>query len=530
MTSNPKGYVSFVLHAHLPFVHHPESENYLEEEWLFEAISETYIPLLTNFKKLEEEKVDFRITMSITPPLLSMLDNKLLQKRYINYLKKHIELCEKEVVRTKDNERINILSKYYLDRYSSDLHIFKDEYNCNIIQGFKHFQDIGVLEIITCSATHGYSPILYVNEKVVRAQIAVGVQIYEKYFGRKPRGIWLPECGYIPEIDKYLKEFGIEYFISESHGILYANPTPVYGTFAPIVSPEGIVAFGRDLESSRQVWSSVCGYPGDYNYREFYRDIGYDADYEYIKPYITYNGVRVNTGIKYHRITGKTEDKDIYNIQWAMDSAERQAGHFFDSRQSQIKNLSKYMQTPPIILCPYDAELFGHWWYEGPYWLYILFKKIYYDKSDFKLITPSEYIDKYPEMQQCTPCRSSWGANGYSEVWLNELNDYSIRHLHICGDRMIELANEFANEKDKIKIKALNQCARELLLAQSSDWNFIITNGTMVDYAKRRIKDHVGRFTKLYYQLKENNIDTKFLEDISEKDPIFPDIDYKIYM
>ena len=188
------------------------------------------------------------------------------------------------------------------------------------------------------------------------------------------------------------------------------------------------------------------------------------------------------------------------------------------------------MQTPPIILCPYDAELFGHWWYEGPYWLYILFKKIYYDKSDFKLITPSEYIDKYPEMQQCTPCRSSWGANGYSEVWLNELNDYVVKHLHTCCDRMVELANEFANEKDETKIKALNQCARELLLAQSSDWSFIITNNTMVDYAKRRIKDHIGRFTKLYNQIKENNIDIKFLQDISEKDFIFPDIDYKIYI
>ena len=430
MTNNPKGYVSFVLHAHLPFVHHPESDDYLEEEWLFEAISETYIPLLMNFQKLEEEKVDFRITMSLTPPLLSMLDSSLLQKKYINYLNKHIELCKKEVKRTADNERLNELSKYYLDRYSSDLHVFKDIYNCNIIKGFKHFQDIGVLEIITCGATHGYFPILYTNEKTVKAQIAVGVQTYKKFFGRPPRGIWLPECGYIPEADKYLKEFGIEYIITESHGILYANPTPIYGTFAPIVSHGGVIAFGRDLESSRQVWSSVCGYPGDYNYREFYRDIGYDADYEYIKPYIAHNGVRVNTGIKYHRITGKTENKDLYNVRWAMDSAEKQAGHFFDSRQGQITNLSKFMHTPPIVLCPYDAELFGHWWYEGPYWLYILFKKIYYDKCDFKLITPGEYIDKYPEMQECTPCRSSWGANGYSEVWLNELNDYAVRHLH----------------------------------------------------------------------------------------------------
>lgn len=173
----------------------------------------------------------------------------------------------------------------------------------------------------------------------------------------------------------------------------------------------GIVAFARDLESSRQVWSSISGYPGDFNYREFYRDIGYDAPYEYIKPYISKNGARVNTGIKYHRITGKTENKDIYDIRWAMDSAERQAGDFLDKRTKQIDEISKHMSTPPIITCPYDAELYGHWWYEGPYWLYILIKKIYYNKTNFELITPSEYIDKYPLMQVSTPCRSSWGAN-----------------------------------------------------------------------------------------------------------------------
>ena len=523
-----KGYVSFILHAHLPFIHHPESEDYLEEEWLFEAISETYIPLLLNFKKLEEENVNFRITMTMTPPLLSMLDNKLLQKRYIKYLKKHIELCKKEVVRTANDKNLNKLSYYYLDRYSNDLYVFKDLYDCNLIEAFKYFQDKGFLEIITCGATHGYFPILYINEKTVKAQIGVGVQTYEKYFGKKPRGIWLPECGYVPEADKYLKEFGIEYIITESHGILYADPTPIYGTFAPIVSPEGIIAFGRDIESSKQVWSSICGYPGDFNYREFYRDIGYDADYEYIKPYIAKNGVRVNTGIKYHRITGKTDFKDYYNVGWAMDSAEKQAGHFLDSRINQINELSSFMDTPPIVICPYDAELYGHWWYEGPYWLYILFKKIYYDDCNFKLITPGEYIDKFPHIQISSPCRSSWGANGYSEVWLNPTNDYVHRHLHVAGDKMCELARTFPNEKG-LKKKALNQCARELLLAQSSDWLFIITHGTMVDYAKKRIKDHIGRFTTLYEQIKNNTINEEFLKDISKKDKIFPDIDYMIY-
>ncbi len=556
-----KGYVSFVLHAHLPFIHHPESDDYLEESWLYEAISETYIPLLKYFKKLVDEKVNFRITMSMTPPLLSMLDSKLLQQKYIKYLNNLIELSKKEIKRTTFNSRINKLSNYYFERYSEDLRLFKDVFKCDLITQFKHFQDIGVLEIITCGATHGYFPILYVNEKTVRAQIAVGVQTYEKYFNRKPKGIWLPECGYIPEADKYLREFGLEYAIVESHGVLFANPTPIYGTLAPIVSPEGFTVFGRDMESSRQVWSSISGYPADYNYRDFYKDIGYEADYEYIKPYIAHNGARVHTGIKYHRITGNTDDKDIYDVQWAKDSAEMQAGHFLDSRTAQIENASKYMHTPPIVLCPYDAELFGHWWYEGPYWLYILFKKIYYDKCNFELITPSEFMDKYPEIQQCTPCRSSWGANGYSEVWLNSSNDYVHRHLHKAGDRMCELAYNFRNVKSnlenleqkilelknqkksiakitstknyknlKLQLRALNQAARELLLLQSSDWLFIITNNTMVDYAHRRIKDHIGRFTRLYNELNSGKIDKKFLEEIELKDNIFPDIDYRIYL
>ena len=149
-----KGYVSFVLHAHLPFIHHPESDDYLEESWLYEAISETYIPLLKNFQRLVDEGVNFRITMSMTPPLLSMLDNKLLQKKYINYLNKMIELSKKEIERTKGNYKVNKLSHYYFDRYSEDLHLFKDVFKCNLIEQFKHFQDIGVLEIITCGATH----------------------------------------------------------------------------------------------------------------------------------------------------------------------------------------------------------------------------------------------------------------------------------------------------------------------------------------------------------------------------------------
>lgn len=524
----PKGFVSFILHAHLPFIRHPEHPEFFEERWLFEAVSETYIPLLDIFEKLENENVKFRITMSLTPSLMSMLSDELLQQRCINYMEKLIELSEKEIERTKHQPEFNMLAKMYNEKYKNNYDKYVNKYRKNLINGFKHFSDTGNLEIITCAATHGYLPLMTINPEAVNAQIAVGVQTYQKFLGKEPLGIWLPECGYVPEVEQALVENGIKYFITESHGLLFGTPRPMFGTFAPIVTPNGLTVFGRDLESSKQVWSATEGYPGDFDYREYYRDIGYDLDYEYIKPYICSDGKRINTGIKYYRITGKSQDKQPYNIDWARNKADMHAANFMFNREKQIEYLSDKMDRPPIIVCPYDAELFGHWWYEGPYWLYSFLKKIAFDQNTFELITPAEFMDNNPIMQVCTPCSSSWGYKGYNEVWLNGSNDWIYRHLHKAAERMIELANNYPDAQC-IKKRALNQAARELLLAQSSDWAFIMKTGTVVQYAEKRTKDHIGRFTRLYYDIIENNIDSQWLKNTENIDNIFPDIDYSIY-
>ena len=523
-----KGYIAFILHTHLPYVRHPEFEDSLEERWLFEALSESYLPLLDAFESLNTEGVEYKLTFSITPTLLTMLADPLLQQRYIRYLNKIIELTEKEIDRTKGHPEFHKLALMYNKKYENDLHMFRDIYKCNIINKFKELMESGKIEIITSAATHGFLPLLGVSPESIRAQIAVGIQVYEKFFGVKPKGIWLPECGYSPLVEPVLKEYDIDYFIMESHGVLYADPRPVFGTYAPIVTPSGLVAFGRDIESSKQVWSSTEGYPGDFDYREFYRDIGYDLDYDYIKNYISPDGRRVNTGIKYYRITGPTGDKKPYNPDWAKNKANIHAGNFMFNREKQIEYLSEYMEQPPIVVCPYDTELFGHWWYEGPIWLKMLLKKIHYEQDKFKLTTPGEYINLNPIMQVSSPSASSWGHKGYNEVWLNETNDWIYRHLHKAAERMVQLANENRNATG-IKRDALNQAARELLLAQSSDWAFIMRAGTMVEYAKKRTRDHIGRFTKLYNDIKANNIDEEWLRDIEYKDNIFPDIDYNIY-
>ncbi len=523
-----KGYLNFVLHAHLPYVRHPESEEYIEERWLFEAISETYIPLLIYYEKLVQENVPFRITMNISAPLITMLTDELLQKRYLRYLVERLWLAHKEIHKNRDNPQLLKLSTFYYHNFKEFYKVYKRKYQCNLIPAFKHFQDIGVLEIIACPATHGFLPLIDLTPNVTRAQIANGVQVYKEAFGRAPKGMWLSECAYIPELEPALKEFGIQYIFLETHGITNATPTPLYGTLAPIISPNGIVCFGRDLESSKQVWSSICGYPGDPNYREFYKDIGYEADWEYIKPFVSKSGHRVDTGIKYHKITGKTAQKELYDPDKAMAVAELQADHFLQCRVTQIQNATSDRISPPIITCPYDAELYGHWWFEGPYWLYILFKKIHYNQSTFELITPSEYLAKYPHIQECQPAISTWGAHGYNEVWINPATDYMYRHLHQAAERMTYLARVNL-APTPLERKALNQCARELLLAQSSDWPFIVTGNTMVEYAHKRFKDHIGRFNALADMIDKKEINEDYLENVAYKDKIFPNIDYSIY-
>lgn len=525
---NNKGYWCLQLHAHLPFVRHPDYPDFLEEDWLYEAITETYIPLLSVFENFIKDNINFALTMTITPSLANMLADPLLQSRYYAKLNKLIELSEKEVLRT-INTPYHQAALMYEQRFKTCKYIW-EKYHGNLLIGFKNLQDAGKIEIITCCATHGFLPLMN-NETAQRAQIKVAVKDYQKHFGRKPNGIWLAECAYTYGVEKFLKEEGIRFFFLESHGILYANPRPKYGVFAPVYCPNGVAAFSRDMETAHQVWSAESGYPGDGDYREFYRDLAYDLDYDYIKPYLHSDGVRRNIGVKYCRITGKVplNEKQPYIPEWADNKARIHAENFVFNRTKQIEHLQSIMQKEPIVVSMYDAELFGHWWFEGPNFINHIFRHIQNSKASFKPITPVQYLDKFPVNQVCTPSPSSWGDKGYYEVWLNPKNDWIYKHLHMAADRMIEIATANKNA-DGIKLRLLNQAARELLLAQSSDWAFIMTTGTMVEYAEKRTKEHIYNFTTLYNQIKNNSIDEGFLSNLEYKNNIFPDMDYKVYI
>jgi 1,4-alpha-glucan branching enzyme len=516
-----RGLLALVLHAHLPYVRHPEHEDSLEENWLYEAITETYVPLFLVLEDLLADGVDFRLTFSVTPTLSLMLGDQFLQSRYLRRLERQMELADKEVARTASDAMFGPLARMYRTLFTRVHEAFVGRYEKNLLNAFRRFQDLGKVELIASAATHGYLPLLSVDEAAVRTQVRVGVEHHRQTFGRQPNGFWLPECGYVPGVDQFLAEQGIRFSILETHGITRASERPRYGVHAPLYCPSGVAVFGRDPDCSRQVWSSVDGYPGDFDYREFYRDIGYDLDADYIKPYIHPDGIRIDTGFKYYRITSKGEHKEPYVPEWAERKAEMHAGHFLSERVKQVERLSGMMDRKPLIVAPYDAELFGHWWFEGPRWLEYLIRKTALEQDTVRLVTLSEYLERYPVNQAATPSMSSWGDKGFSEVWLNQRNQWIYPHLHEAAEDLRQMAAARPGAEG-LMYRALNQAARELLLAQASDWAFMINSGAMEQYAGARTRGHLLRFHRIREQVESGSINEPWLEPIEARDNVFP--------
>ncbi len=452
----------------------------------------------------------------------------LLQKRAVRYVDQLIGLAHKEEKRIQSFPEFRPALQMYLEKLERYRRDFLENHHCNVAEGFRKFQDSGQLEIITCAATHGFLPLLGVREAAVRGQVDAALRLHESFFGRKPAGFWLPECGYQPGLDSLLGEYGLKYFFVETHGLLEAQPRPKYGTFAPIRCPSGLAAFGRDMESSKQVWSSKEGYPGDPDYREFYRDVGFDLTENELHPYLQPEGIRRFTGLKYYRVTGPSDQKEPYDPARARRKAESHAVDFLSNRRRQVALISKWMDRPPLVTCMYDAELFGHWWYEGPDFLYFLFEKNHQEGDGLSFTTPSPYLAEFPENQPSQPVFSSWGLGGYAEFWLNETNDWLYPPLSEACDEMTRLADHFQWEKGTPE-RAICQAARELLLAQASDWAFMLKTGNHRTYAERRFKTHLARFQRLSQQIRRRKIDENFLSDLEERDNLFPEINPGAY-
>lgn len=538
-----KGFWALVLHQHLPFVRHPEYDVPLEEQWFMEAVVSVYTQLIHMFWNLKNDNVDFRLTLSLTPSLMSMMTDDLLKVRVARHIDQLIELATRE----RDNSK----GKPYYDTVEQTLHRFWkaktvfDAYEGDLTRAYKDFQDMGKIEIITCPATHMVLPLFKHFPEAARAQIQTACRQYQRVLGRWPRGMWLPENAYTPGVDKFLADEGIKWCLVNENGLLEGDTRCHHGTNAPVITPNGVAVFGIDQMTRSAVWSREGGYPGHPNYKEWYRDLGYEAAWDYLPEYFKTANVRRNTGLKYYRITAKNADlgnKDFYHPLWAEGTAHEQAGQFVCHRGSQVYHAFSATGRRPVIASAYDAELFGHWWEEGPFWMESVFRKMLYDQAEVRPVTPSEYLAENPDQQKLTPGASSWGKKDYFQTWVEERtyqpNHWIFRHLYRMCNRMIELATKYAvldpaaetDPKKRLLIRVLNQAARELFLAISSDWGFLISTGQAVRYSEVRTIKHIDRSKVLLKMAEEKQFDLSYLCTMEAADNIFnQDMDFRVF-
>jgi len=560
-----KGALVLVLHSHLPYVlSHGKWPHGMD--WLNEAAAETYLPLLRVCDRLVAEGISPKITIGLTPVLSEMLADESFKDEFGEYLRQKIEAAGAdagEFYRTGDSCRHD-LARMWEDFYRDTADYFANDLSRDLPGAFRRLQDSGHIEIITCPATHGYLPLLG-YDTAVQAQIKLGVKTYEKHYRRKPRGIWLPECAYRPGyewtppvegfggprprkgIEEFLSENGLEYFIVDSHllkggeaiGVyldrfsslkqLWANfesqyepikedfeKTPHKLYYVSMVEGKAPVAFfTRDPDTGLQVWSGEHGYPGNGWYLDFHKK-------------------HFPGGHRYWRVTSvkaDLADKEVYVPEETDGRIREQAYHFKTLVRDLCIAEGEDGGRPPMICAPFDAELFGHWWFEGPRWLYSMLKEVALD-PEIEAMTMAEYRDRYAPVEVVSLPEGSWGKGGFHWIWLNDWTKWTWKHIYEAEQIMGETAGRYSGRTDEPAAGLLKLLARELVLLESSDWQFLISTWSARDYAEMRFANHYSDFKKVLELLEKaaagnalSDGEYELVREISERDRLFEEID-----
>jgi 1,4-alpha-glucan branching enzyme len=536
----PQGYIAFTLHAHLPWViHHGTWPHGLE--WLLEAAVETYLPLLRALRNLERAGLALKANINLSPVLLEQLAHPAFKAEFPDYLKRKIQSTQEDesYFRQSGDEHYAKTARYWREFFEQAQEDFA-ALGGDIIRGFRHFNDAGLIEIVTCSATHGYLPLLGTDESMT-AQVKTGAAAHERHMGRKPRGIWSPECGYRPAgkwqapvaahgsteagaafermgVEQALAEAGIEYFLVDSHLLEQHDRASLYRAYwvdGPRAREHPVAMFPRDPLAGLQVWRGDTGYPGDPHYLDFHKK-------------------RWPGGHRYWQVThsrASASEKTPYCPDRAAERVRAHAEHFVRVvYQALMDNLDA--ERPPILSAPFDADLFGHWWFEGPAWLEQVARIIANEEFPIALTTGSEYLERYGTEGFLSIPEGSWGKNGSNEVWLNPQTSWTWSHIYKAEAKVRAVATEGKWRDSALGQRIAKQMCRELLLLESSDWQFLITTEAARDYAEHRFQTHMDQFRIVELAWGEflekgslTPVTEKKLAVIEERDNLFAEID-----
>ena len=577
------GAFTFVLHSHIPYARLAGRWPH-GEEWIHEAASETYIPLLQTLYDLKEEGLDFKLTIGITPVLGEQLADATVLEHFEMYLDARIAAAESDTEYFLEASKVNdppppvksdvdatdlevdphlhYLAQWYKTWYENIKEQFVTRFNRDIIGAFRTLQDEGYIEIITSAATHGYLPLLS-RDSSIYAQIATGIQSYKRLFGKAPTAIWLPECAYRPAyidgdgntrqgIERFLAEQNIKVFFSETHTITGGQPVGIAA--GDVIGPYGVIKRRyvipgnptyttpkRDVttfhpyhvsdttagtKADEHSGVAVIGRNNRTGQQVWSSDWGYPGDFDYRE----FHKKAGTSGLQYWRVTGAKTDlshKDYYHPEWASYKVDQHAEHFAHLVGDMLREYHEETGNYGLIASNYDTELFGHWWFEGVQWLSKVLRHLV-NNPDVELTTASNFVNDHPPTQALHIPEGSWGANGTHFTWNNGETSWMWKPIHDAEVRMEQLVAKHPNPNADEKL-VLSQIARELLLLQSSDWPFLVTTGQAREYAIQRFSQHMERFKKLADSLDADKPNVELAQEFFELDNVFVDIDYRVF-
>jgi 1,4-alpha-glucan branching enzyme len=478
------------------------------------------------FDRLEADHIPFRLGLSLSPVLAQMLCDDVLQKKYAAYLDHQIDFGKREIERLRDNPgplsgAQCLLAQRYYDQAIDRRAVFTTRYEGNIFKAFDYYQRKRKIEFLAAPATHAFLPFLCPFPEAVQAQIETALSFYRYSLGINPQGFWLPELGWSKELDPFLRSYGFNYTITDSHGLALGAPPPSRGVFFPVRTPQGILVLARDFYAC----SDITRMRQEGPYRDNSGDIGYELPLEMINSFLAQNGARCQTGYKYRQAGGDMP----YDPAAAKIAVEEHARSFLENCCGRLDSVVRRMRELPLCLCAFNADNFGRHWHEGPQFLERLFR-LAAGYRELQFMTPSEYLyqQEISAFEVSLPEFSSWGDNGYAETWLDSSNDWMYRHLNRSIDHMIELADRFS-KNSSLKERALNQGAREILLAMASDWPAFLYRQECTGYARHQIEEPLRNFSTIYEALGSNYISTEWLTNLECRHEIFPNINYRVF-
>jgi len=492
-----------VLHAHLPYVRHPELPECREESWLFQAAIDCYVPLVFTFRKLLDENIPVRVALSLSPTLLEMWADPLLGERFRTYLERQRSLGERLRHRYEDSPFAAAVA-HQCECLGAVTRFFGNRSLESLLPAFLELEHRGALELFTTSATHAFLPAFAACPGALKRQIEVGLRVFERHTGHRSRGFWIPECGYFEGLDLLLAELGIEWTFVDAHSLKNASSPVVIEGNGAAVCPSGVVVFGRDEATARQVWSAEEGFPAAPVYRDYHRDAGYELPEAEVAPFL-WGGIGPGmTGFKLHRITGHGTERDPYDPVRAADRTQKQAEDF-----------AAALRDRGLVTALYDAELFGHWWHEGPLWLEAVVRKL--SVAGIRAVSPGDWLREPGPLPVLEPDGGSWGEGGYGAMWLNPSNDWILPEV-LAAERRLESLDCPPGPEFR---RALAQAVRELMLAGASDWPFMLTNGTCTVYAEQRVRGHLGNFYGLLSQISAGVLTPGYLDRLEHQNPLY---------